>query len=420
MQPSDLDGTPAAVPDSPFARALSASLRRQESIFRSTLILNPVENLPFRSDIAPASGFLHGLYNTDKVRSAEQRMLTVHQFAGRDRIAFDSRRIYDTWARALGASDVSMRLLSGLHAHAVVFMALAEPGQRVLLLPEVAGGHLATKAILERLGLSVIDMAADFDGRRVDVAATRELIGAHDPDFLFVDRSEGLNYETFAELLEGYRGIAIFDASQYLTNVLAGDHASPFAMGFELVLSTMHKNFPGPQKALVATRTRGAAWNRLLSGISTFVSNMHSYGTYAAGLSLERRDFIRDYSRRMLTNAVGLEEELSRAGVDVVRRAPDVAPTHHLWVRASDAPRAFRMFRDLERCRILTNFRKLPYGLGFGLRLGLNAATRTGLEPADTRDLAALIARILARGATSGLRHESRALIEEIWRRCPR
>jgi glycine hydroxymethyltransferase len=407
------------MPDSPFAKALAASLRRQESVFRSTLILNPVENLPFASDIAPASGFLHGLYNTDKVRSAAQRMETVHQFAGRDRIAFDSRRIYDAWARALGASDVSMRLLSGLHAHAVIFMALAEPGQSVLLLPEIAGGHMATKMILQRLGLTVIDMAVDCCGRRVDVAATRELIRVHAPGFLFVDRSEGLNYETFSELLDGYRGVSIFDASQYLTNVLAGDHTSPFAMGFDLVISTLHKNFPGPQKALVATRTRDEVWSRLLSGISTFVSNMHSYGTYAAGASLERRDYIRCYSQRMLANAVALEDHLAAAGVDVVRRAADKAPTHHLWVRAPDRATAFRRFRDLERCRILTNFRKLPYGLGFGLRLGLNAATRMGLEPADTRDLAGLIASIFERGPRSCLRHQSRALIEEVWRRCP-
>ena len=47
---------------------------------------------------------------------------------------------------------------------------------------------------------------------------------------------------------------SVFDASQYLVNVIVGDHPNPFDYGFDLVVSSVHKNFPGPQKALLATR----------------------------------------------------------------------------------------------------------------------------------------------------------------------
>lgn len=407
-------GTAAGTEESLYEE-LKASLREQEAAFRTTLILNPVENIPFAADIEPASGFLHGLYNTDKVRTPEERAQTVHQFAGRDRIAVDSRRIYGAWADALGAADLSMRLLSGLHAHAVLFMALAKAGESVVLLPVIGGGHMSTKAILERLGLDVIDMPIDLEGRRVDVGATRKLLRSRRPDYVFVDRSEGLNYEDFSEILEGYRGVSIFDASQYLSNVLAGDHTNPFAMGFDLVVSTLHKNFPGPQKALVATRQKTDSWSRLLSGISTYVSNMHSYGTYTAGLSLERRGWIGWYSHTMLLNATLLEDHLAASGVDVVRRRRDVPPTHHLWIRAEGQQAAFGMFQDLEACGFLTNFRKLPYELGFGLRLGLNAATRTGLTPDRVPRLADLIAEALREGASSHLTRRCRAFVKAAW-----
>ena len=400
---------------SPFRDFLLSSVRRQEAIFKSSLILNPVENIPFEDDISFASSFMHGLYNTDKVRSNEQKVGTVHQFSGRDQIAYDTRKIYSSWANALGAEDLTMRLLSGLHAHTTIFMAIAEPGQSVLLLPEIAGGHMATHNILKRLGLTVIDMAVDHENQCIDVSATKELIKKHNPDFLFSDRSEGLIFEVFNELLEDFKGVSIFDASQYLTGVLAGIYPNPFEMGFDLMLSTLHKNFPGPQKALVATSEKNEVWKKLLSGISAYVSNMHNYGTYTAGITLEREEWIRAYAPRVLQNAISLEDHLIEFGVNVIPRRRDLLPTPHLWIKSPGREEAFQFFKDLESCRFLTNYRKLPYGLGFGLRLGLNAATRTGLYPDHTRQLASLIAEIHQGKPSLALRHECRAFIEDIW-----
>src|SRR5580704_16655430 len=114
---------------------LRHSLAQQITLLHSSLILNPVENFPFADDISVLSGPLHGLYNSDKPRSRAQRLETPIQFAGRQGQESDSRAIYDAWADALGASDATLRLLSGLHAHIILFMALARPGESVLLLP---------------------------------------------------------------------------------------------------------------------------------------------------------------------------------------------------------------------------------------------------------------------------------------------
>lgn len=43
----------------------------------------------------------------------------------------------------------------------------------------------------------------------------------------------------------------IFDASQYLTNIMAKDYDNPFDMGFDIILTSLHKNYPGSQKAAV-------------------------------------------------------------------------------------------------------------------------------------------------------------------------
>jgi glycine hydroxymethyltransferase len=400
-----------------LAARLRASLAREERRLRSSLILNPVENFPFEDDIAVTSSQFHGLYNSDKVRGREERLATDHQFAGRDTLAADSRLIYAAWAQALQAEDATLRVLSGLHAHIVLFMAMSEPGQTILLLPVAAGGHLSGRAIVERLGLRVVDMIVDEENMCVNIDATLELCESTKPDYIFVDRSEGLVFEDFSRLgrVEGAK--TIFDASQYLTNIICGDHPNPFGWGFDVMVSSVHKNFPGPQKALLATREIDDTWRHILGGVSTYVSNMHVTSTYAAGLTLARREWLAGYSRRMLDVAMRLEHELVERGVPAVRRRRDRPPTHHVWIREQDREAAFATFESLEQCRILTNFRLLPYSLGYGLRLGVNAAVRMGLCEDDVPQLADLIADSRSHGPTRELQSRAHAYGEEIWSR---
>ena len=404
------------IPDG-LAERLHGSIAQQEHILRSSLILNPVENFPFPEDLSVTAGALHGLYNSDKIRDRDQRLETAIQFAGRQRQEADSRLISDAWASALGAADVSLRLLSGLHAHTVVFMALARPGDRILLLPVRAGGHMATAAILERLGLKVLPMVVDNRSMCIDMPATVELTRHESPDFIFVDRSEGLVYEDFSPLVGIGDCINIFDGSQYLTNILSGDHHNPFDWGFTLFLSSLHKNFPGPQKALVATRSTDGTWRSLLGQLSTFVSNFHMTNSYAAALTLSRQSWLQDYSSRMLKVAVLLEATLDRYDVPVVVRPHHLPPTHHLWICQTSKDRAYRAYEALETCRILTNFRLLPYTLGYGLRLGVNAAVRLGMVETDVPRLARLIATILRDGPSDRLRDEAATFSQELWNR---
>ena len=402
--------------DSLFA-TLRASLVEQEELLHSSLVLNPVENFPFPADLEVTSGPLHGLYNTDKVRTREQRLETPMQFAGRVALERDSRLVYDAWASALGAADTTMRVLSGLHAHTVLFMAMARPGETVMLLPIRAGGHLSGQAIVERLGLRVIEIPTDDEAMSIDMPAALELCERERPDYVFVDRSEGLVYEDFSSLAAVEGPTKIFDASQYLTNIICDDHPNPFGWGYDLMVASVHKNFPGPQKALLATKRHDERWKSLLKGVSTFVSNMHVASTYAAGLTLSRRTWLQNYSQQMLQVAVQLEDALHEHGVPVVQRRRDLPPTHHVWIREGDRDQAFTTYERLERCSIMTNFRTLPYSLGQGIRIGVNSAVRLGMNVGDVPRLAELIALIRDQGATPALRAEAIAFNQMIWSR---
>ena len=361
---------------------------------KDQLILNPVENVPRLDYLQFDTSLLYGIYNSDKVRNESQKKSAKIQFAGRDIIAEDINLVYDKWKMLLRADELTMRFFSGMHAHTTVFMALTNIGDTVVILPEKAGGHMATKSILERLGLHVLELSVDYESMRVDINKSLELIKKVLPVIIFVDRSEGLIYEDFEWLKEIQGPYKIFDASQYLTNIIAKDYTSPFDMGFDAILSTTHKNFPGPQRALFCTKTHDELWERLYRSIGTYVSNMHPYAVYSLGLMAEQIDPLMKLSARMLENALHLSLELKYLDFPVVEQVAMFETernTHHVWIKCEDANKAYDLYQKWESYGFLTNYRLLPYNLGYGIRLGLSAASYCGLTSSDIPILAQLM-----------------------------
>ncbi|MCI8404422.1 MAG: hypothetical protein HFE52_04250 [Clostridia bacterium] len=394
---------------------LKNSINIGEQYFNDSLILNPVENIPSKNILYPYVSYLHGLYNADIIRNNTEKLHTKIQFAGRDIITHDVNKVCNAWASLLGGEAVSMRLLSGLHAHIVLFMSISSIGDRVLLLPEKAGGHMATKAILERLGLTIKELEIDYENMRINKSKTEYLIREFKPQFIFIDRSEGLLYEDFSWLGKYKTIFKIFDASQYITNIISEDYINPFDMGFDLIVSTLHKNIPGPQHAFLCIKHAGTQWDRIMNKINTYVSNMHVASIYSAGLLLYDIEELKSLSTNMLKNTLLLEHELSNLNIPIVTRNCTYEPnTHHIWIKTDNSEEAFKLFTNLERIGIMTNYRLLPYNLGYGLRLGLSAATYSGLLDTHIHKLALIIRECYINGYTDDLCNSTKQFIKTI------
>lgn len=359
------------------------------------LILNPVENLP---NLITDNSFenIQGLYVSDKLKTDDIVKSSIIGFSGRMKENEDVRRIYSEWKDAIGVENLSMRLLSGLHAHTVLFMGLGSIGDKVMILPIEAGGHFSTKIILERLGYNVIEAVPDCDSLAVDFEKTLALIRKEKPKFVFIDRSEGIYYEDYTELINSINEDCgtMFDASQYLTNIMMKDFKSPFEMGFHLMMSTLHKNFPGPQKAMVCSRGNNIYWEKALYAVNNYVSNIHVEPIYLAGDILSKKELLSDYSKKMLQNSIHLELSMNNLGMPVVLKDSRRTPTHHIWINFNNKDAAFDFYKKMEQCGFLVNYRKLPYNLGFGIRMGTSAATLQGINDGNHKDLADLIFKI--------------------------
>ncbi len=394
--------------------ALLRSLERQRRELSDSIVLTPVDSLPFSLVDRRHTAFLHGLYLTDKVRDREASKDALIKFGGREAATDDIADIHGHLAEALGAAEASLRLLAGLQAHTATFMSVSAIGQTVMLLPDDAGGHFSTHAILHRLGLRTVDLPIDYERLCVDRAATMALLEETQPDFVFIDRSEGLRYEDFSFIgaLEG--PTTIFDASQYLTPILTGRYVNPLSWGFDLMLFTLHKSFPGPQKAGIVSREGGELWRRLMTGLGTLVSSSHAENTYLFGLALLREEWLEAYARRLVATAAELERQLALLGVDVVERSTqgeaDWPGTHHVWIRAPNRDEAFAWYESLSDANVHVNYRKLPYRLGYGLRLGTTFSAVAGLELPHVPELASIVATAIEDGSSPELRERVRGI----------
>ena len=358
------------------------AIENLRKIHEESLILNPTENIPFSSDVN--LDFLEGMYISEERRNENSKVI----FAGRENI----NELYGLWCKYMDAKAVTFKPHSGLDAHISLFMSLGKIGEKVLLLPEEAGGHFSTHQILSRLGFNVCSFIYDCENYKVDISRSMALIEKWKPNYIFIDRSEGLYYEDFSWLKE-VPCIKVFDASQYLANIMAKDYENPFNMGFDIILTSLHKNYPGSQKAAVFFRQKDELWERVMKGLSIYISNIHPKDVYSLILNFPSYSELKSYSQKMLATTRILEEFFVQKHLPVVKRNFNTAWTQHIWLCLDSKEKAYQFFRLLEELHILTNYRLLPYGIGYGLRLGTAAAVRQGLDEKNVPALAEIISK---------------------------
>lgn len=355
------------------------NLRKANQI---SLILNPTENIPCHGNDA---SFFEGLYVSERFKDLNDKII----FAGRNDYIRFCEYVKEIWRNKLNAYDIDLKTLSGLNAHLVLFLCIMKPNDSVIILPEICGGHFATQKILESFGANVYSMISDCTQMKVDKEKTLNLIHKINPTYIFVDRSEGLNYEDFSWIGTIKNSYKIFDASQYFTQILTKEYPSPFEWGFDMIVSTLHKNYPGPQKGIIAVQDKNSIiWQRYLENAKTYISNTHPMDIVNSVVPLLDENAFCNYSKKCINCATLLEQELRKRGVPVITRRISEPSTLHIWVQCDTKADSYEYYLKLEKLHLLTNYRLLPYNKGFGLRIGISAAVRQGLLPKHISSLA--------------------------------
>ena len=299
-----------------------------------------------------------------------------------------------------GCRYADLRPLSGHVAGIAALMALCCPDDTVLELDAAGGGHRLAQKLSEAAlcPLHVLPLPLDPDAYTIDVPAALRLIAEERPRLVILGSSLFLFPHPIAPLAEAVHAVGgrlLFDASHVLGLIAGKAYPDPLREGADLLTSSTHKTFAGPQGGLLLTNDAGLYAQVAPAIYPALVTNHHLHRLPALWAVCEEwRAFGPDHAQAVVANARAMAAALHDRGLNVVGQARGFTETHTVLIATPAAPLAAAR---LEAAGILLTPVKLPPALGGAcLRLGVQEVTRRGMTPDDGGQVADLIAAALA------------------------
>lgn len=305
-----------------------------------------------------------------------------------------------------GADHANVQPHSGAQANMAAYLALIDPGDRILGMDLSHGGHLTHGASVNFSG-RLFDAAAygvrESDGR-IDYDALREQAKKIRPRMLIAGASAYpriLDFETFAEIATEVGAYFVVDMAHIAGLVAAGLHPTPVPVA-DIVTSTTHKTLRGPRGGLILCKEEHAnAVDKSVFPGTQGGPLMHLIAAKAVAFKEAQQPDFKSYQRRILANAralaKGLREQdfhLVSGGTDNHLVLVDLRPSHaDLTGKEAEA--------SLERAGMTLNKNTVPGEtrspfVTSGLRIGTPALTTRGMGEEEMGRIAAWIGEVLS------------------------
>ncbi len=298
----------------------------------------------------------------------------------------------------LGAAEVNLYCLSGVHAMMCAILSTTEPGDTVMTVHHDHGGHFATRGILARVGRKHVSTSYNFDTLSFDAEGIAKTFKESGAKAFYMDVSYYLNPHNLREVREalGEDAIIIYDASHTMGLIMGQQFQSPLKEGANVVCANTHKTLPGPQKGMIAFRDPelGKKANDIING--GLYSSPHTASMIALSTTiLEMKEFGQDFATQIIANSNALGEALAKRGYDI-RKANTgrYSENHQVHLMTEKIGDYKELWRKLYRNSINVNFDSPDvFHEGYFIRLGTQEITRRGMKEAEMEQIADFLQR---------------------------
>lgn len=304
------------------------------------------------------------------------------------------------------AQYVNVQPLSGSPANLAAYLALLQPGDKILGMSLAAGGHLthgATPSATSKLWKAV-QYSVDTSTGLIDYDELREIALRERPNLIvagFSAYTRTVDWRRIKAIADEVGAKTMADIAHIAGLVVSGLLENPIDVGFDVVTSTTHKTLRGPRGGIVATNDEKLAKaidKAIFPGLQGG-PHMNCIGAKAIAFHEAQQPEFRTYGEAVLVNASALAMRLLHHGVELVTGGTE----NHIVVM-----NCFNSFglggkqaQDLlEAAGLSTNRNAVPNDPRkpfdpSGIRLGSPAMTTRGLNEEDFRHIADLIVEVL-------------------------
>lgn len=296
----------------------------------------------------------------------------------------------------LSAVDVNLNVLSGVHAMMSAILSTTDAGDTIMSVSLEAGGHFATKGIIERTGRKHIYADYDFSALKFDAKKIAAKFKKHNIKALYLDVSYCLNPINLSEIRSaiGKRAIIIYDASHTLGLIMGGKFQNPLKEGANVICANTHKTLPGPHKGLVAFRDRDLSEkaNGIING--SLYSTPHMANLVALAITiLEIKKYGKIFAKQIIENSNSIGKAFEGLGYEVKHaNTGRFSENHQCHVFIDKKGNYMDLYKKLADNNISTNFEGTEFNNGrWFIRIGTAEVTRRGMKEKEMNEIARLM-----------------------------
>lgn len=303
------------------------------------------------------------------------------------------------------AKYANVQAHSGSQANQAAYFSLIQPGDTVLGMDLLAGGHLTHGSPVNVSGklYNFVSYGVDPHTETIDYEVVRILARKHQPKLIVAGASaysRTIDFARFREIADEVDAKLMVDMAHIAGLVATGLHPNPVPYA-DVVTSTTHKTLRGPRGGLILTNDADIA-KKINSAVFPGLQGgplEHVIAAKAVAFKEALASDFKEYSEQVLKNAQAMVKVFNQAPeTRVVSGATD---NHLLLIEVTGFELTGREAEELlDSVHITVNKNSIPFeSKSFketsGVRIGTPAITSRGFLEEDAKQVAELIIETL-------------------------
>lgn len=293
------------------------------------------------------------------------------------------------------AEHANVQPHSGSQANMAVYMAVLEPGDKILGMDLSHGGHLTHGSPVNFSGklYEFVSYGVDQKDERIDYDALRELALREKPKMIVAGASaypRAIDFERIEKIAREVEAYFMVDMAHIAGLIATGHHMSPVPYA-DFVTTTTHKTLRGPRGGAILCKEKyaKAVDKSVFPGMQGGPLE-HVIAAKAVCFKEAMSEEFKEYMAQVLKNTQTLAESLTAKGYRLVSGGTDnhlvLVDLNNKDITGKDAEKL------LDSIGITTNKNTIPFEtrspfVTSGLRMGCAAVTTRGFKEIEIRQM---------------------------------